>query len=262
MERLTFRALELVGLLVAVAFGTGFSGSIAKETAPRGDPCEPGPARPDVTAIGNMRLRDLYCTAVRSIPRDVRVIIEARATREDEVKWSSADTDFALQAAASALDATPPDWRSYRCCLFIARTGMQRDPRWTEIYRKALALPRNEKIAEDHAFGLRETLYMLGQLNSAKAAAILLEATTADFWGAPFVGQTLGAHAKESLVHLRSVALGALGLCDASIALPILEKLAHQYPNTTPVSKPSSEYEFEDGAGYQIQSLIATVAPR
>lgn len=139
---------------------------------------------------------------------------------------------------------------------------MQRDPRWVSIYQKALTSSRREKVALDHGEALHETLWMLGQANSAEAAALLVQASQAAFWGAPFAAQTLGAGTKDTLVHLRSVAVAALGLMDAEISLPILQTMADQYPNKQPVTKLSSECEFEDGAGYQIQKLINEINAR
>lgn len=254
------RAIAMLPTAVAVLAVTVIAGCTAKDTAPRGDPCLPGPSRPDVTAVTDARLAELYCTAARSVSLDISYLMDQRPTPSDQLSWSAADVDYVVAKAAQAVDTA--DWPAYRCCLFTARTGMQRDPQWVPIYQKALTSPRREKVALDHGYALNETLRMLGQANSAEAAALLVQASQAAFWGAPFAGQVLGAGTKDTLVHLRSVAVSALGLMDAEISLPILQTMADQYPNKQPVAKPSSEYEFEDGAGYQIQKLINEINAR
>ena len=122
----------------------------------------------------------------------------------------------------------------------------------------ALKAPRlSEKMATSHGRALTDSLEALGENNTDDAVALLLNCTTKEFWGAgPMRSIALRTKTRESVIMLRILALVARAKAEPELALPALEQLAALYPDISPGSKPTDEYEFEDGIGYTIGECI------
>ena len=169
-----------------------------------------------------------------------------------------------LEDGASILSAEIPDWAAYRNVIH----QLMRAPRdlhgVADLARAALTAPRAEKITAEHGRALLETLDLLGRNDTRESAELLKEALTAEFWGAwPLRSEVLRANDQYAAVQFMRVrSLKALTQLDAALALPALEKLATAYPNKEPKSAPTSEWSFDENAGFMIDQAIYDVRER
>lgn len=256
-----FVTVKWIAVIILFLIGNSFLGcrEIHTEKMSKLDPCNHHLC-PDMNCLPSEYLKDLYCASVRAMPRFMPRLLWESSMPGDNLDWDEKDVALILDTADEALTMIPPDWTVFRCCLYLARTGMQHDPRWLPIYEQALYLPRGEKISNDHGRALKDVLALIAHLDTEEAATILEMATTDVFWGeTPFRSLVLSTNPDASRAKLRYFALTSMPLLSPEHALPILERLSKQYPNKGPGHSLEQDFRFEDFAGYVIEKQICEI---
>jgi hypothetical protein len=217
--------------------------------------------------VHDARLRELYETTVpplRSIEAEHQGSARIRARNQFiATPKSPEDRVFLIKTASAALDADPPDWNAYRVAIWAMKAGMGQDSRIVELARRALSMPRGGMMSDDHGRALEDTLSLLTAQRTAEAVALLEACVAREFWGAdPMRSVVLRTETEPALAKLRTWAVEGIAAAPGELALPALERLQAQYPDSTPKSAPEASYRFEMGAGYQIASKLYEVRRR
>lgn len=243
--------------------------ALADSPIPYRPPNEPRKGDPDLSSVSDERLRRIYTETINGI-RSAEIPIDQGGYRMDfdtQQRFISQpkikeDIDYVIQAAHDALGATPPDWSSYRVVLWAAKAGMQEDSRLVELCRAALQKERSEKLSNEHAYALIDSLRTLGHNNSPEAIELLFNCTTEEFWGdQPLRTPILNVNTSTSIRLLRTGAVTAISFSHASLSLPVLEQLADLYPESGRVSF-RGDYTFEESIGFPIRQHIWEVKKR
>lgn len=220
---------------------------------------------PNLEAFDDPVLAEIY----RSTMVGIRTIAQqpvgperdqAMATFRETPK-SAEEIDHIVASASEAVNLG--QWDRYRAALWSTQAGVDMEPRLVALSRQALEAPRGEKLSDAQGLAIMDTLEFLGRSPCQEAAALLNEAVTAAFWGEdPMRSRMLRTETIHSITMVRSLAIANLGRLPASLSLPLLEKLAKQYPDISAKSVPSDQYRFEMGAGYAIAEAIYNVKKR
>ena len=213
--------------------------------------------------------RLVRCMRPVSTPGHVPTDAEKRQWREYcDSRIGEGGTDWAClrSSALAALDEKPVNWDMYRAAVLVAgavayneeyeKSGM------VEPARRALTAARGEKMSDAQGRALLDTMTMLGKCYGEASARLLRECVRLEFWGdAPMRSLVTGTETEQSLTMLRTRAVHELqNLRDKG--LPFLMELQKEYPDTSPVRKPRSEYRFEDGIGLIIKNAIDEIRSR
>lgn len=198
------------------------------------------------------------------------------ATAEEKRQWrdyqdmrsreNGTDWECLRNGANAALDESPPNWDAYRAAILVAKevrfnehntkSGM------VEVCRRALQARRGEKMSDAQGRAVTDTLEFLGNCYGDDSAKLLRECVRLEFWGdAPMRSRITGTETEKSLIMVRTTAIRQLGRLGDK-GLPFLIELQKEYPDTTPVTVPSSEYRFEMGAGHIIKRCIDEIKSR
>lgn len=256
--------------LCVILLGVGLSWMISVESADALRMRNVGPpyaTDPDPARVEDARLRELYEATVpqlRAIEAEHQGSARIR-TRNQFIATPKPveDRAFLIEAASAALNTGPPDWNAYRVAIWAMKAGMGQDSRIVELARRALTMPRGEKMSDDHGRALEDTLSLLTAQRTAEAVMLLEACVAREFWGAdPMRSSVLRTETEPALAKLLTWAVEGIAAAPAELALPTLERLQAQYPDTTPQSAPEASYRFEMGAGYQIASKLYEVRRR
>lgn len=220
---------------------------------------------PDLEAFDDARLEELYLATtvgIRTIEYQFRgseyqqVLGDFRATPK-----SAEDLDYIVAAAREAVALG--EWDRYRAALWCTEAGVGLELRLVTLAREMLQVPRGEKLSDARGLAIKDTLAFLGRSPCIEAAALLNEAITQEFWGPdPMRSRMLGPETEQSLTIVRHQALANLGCLPSAFSLPLLEKLAQQYPNKSFEPIRSDLYRFEMGAGRCVAEKIYNVKHR
>lgn len=177
---------------------------------------------------------------------------------------STQDATYLINATHSALDDNPVDWNKYRVAIWAMKAGMQGDTRVVELTRKALRMPRGEKISDAQGYAILETLALLGFLDCKEAIDFLLECTTAEFWGPdPIRSRVIRSPTTaEGIRILRYKALEAISRARGELSLPALEELWYVYTDYGTEPWGDENIPFEWGARRIIEEHIEEVYQR
>ncbi|HOH51473.1 MAG TPA: hypothetical protein PLI98_12105 [Candidatus Hydrogenedentes bacterium] len=158
------------------------------------------------------------------------------------------------------------NWDMYRAAVLVAGAVAYNEEYekggMVEPARRALTAARGEKMSDAQGRALLDTMTMLGKCYGEASARLLRECVRREFWGdAPMRSLVTGTETDQSLTMLRTRAVHELqNLRDKG--LPFLMELQKEYPDTSPVTKPRSEYRFEDGIGLIIKNAIDEIRSR
>lgn len=223
------------------------------------------PGDPDLAAFEDPGLEELYLATtvgLRTIGHRLRGA-EFQQAMDNFRTMAKAAEDIEYIVAAAQEAAALGQWDRYRAALWCTETGVGLELRLVTLARKVLQAPREEKLSDARGLAIKDTLAFLGRSPCPEAAALLNEAITVEFWGSdPMRSRMLATETEQSLTIVRHQALANLGCLPSSLSLPLLEKLAQQYPNKSFEPIRSDLYRFEMGAGRCVAEKIYNVKHR
>lgn len=194
------------------------------------DPEVPWEGDPDISALKDERLKEIWETVVKRYRR-INPMASPPGGMWQEPLSKDADTqEYLITSLDKALHTEPIDWNTVYTAVLLLLGGIEADPRIPELARYIYQLPRPMKMSDPHGRAYSQMLKVLQLQQSAESAVVLCDAVNKTFWGNTPYHDRPKQSTDEAVYCMRNVALSSLASISPSISIPLLEKLAQKYP--------------------------------
>ena len=212
------------------------------------DPEAPWEGDPDISALKDERLREIWENVVKRYRRTNPMASPPGGMWQEPLSKDVDTQEYLITSLDNTLHADPIDWNTVYTTVLLLLGGIEPDPRIPELARYMYQLPRPMKMSDPHGRAYVEMLFVLSLQQSVDAASVLSDAVVKSFWGNTPYHDRPKESTEEAVYRMRNVALSRLASISPNISIPLLETLAHKYPYVQ--QKYSKDFvlesEFED----------------
>ena len=194
------------------------------------DPEVPWEGDPDIGALQDERLKEIWETVVKSYRRTNPYASPAGSMSDEPLPKDAETQEYLITTLDKALHAEPIDWNTVYTAILLLLGGIEPDPRIPELARYMYQLPRPMKMSDPHGRAYSQMLHVLELQEDTASAAVLRDAVNKSFWGDYPYHDRPKRSTEEAVYSKRVVALACLGRMAPDINIPFLEELARKYP--------------------------------
>ena len=194
------------------------------------DPEVPWEGDPDIGALQDERLKEIWETVVKSYRRTNPYASPAGSMSDEPLPKDAETQEYLITTLDKALHAEPIDWNTVYTAILLLLGGIEPDPRIPELARYMYQLPRPMKMSDPHGRAYSQMLHVLELQEDTASAAVLRDAVNKSFWGDYPYHDRPKRSKEEAVYSKRVVALACLSRMPPDICIPLLETLSKQYP--------------------------------
>jgi len=194
------------------------------------DPEVPWVGDPDIGALQDERLKEIWETVVKSYRRTNPYASPAGSMSDEPLPKDAETQEYLITTLDKALHAEPIDWNTVYTAVLLLLGGIEPDPRIPELARYMYQLPRPMKMSDPHGRAYVQMLNVLKLQQCVESATVLRDAVNKSFWGDYPYHDRPKQSTEEAIYTKREYALGCLGEMSPAICIPLLETLSKQYP--------------------------------
>ena len=194
------------------------------------DPEAPWEGDPDISALKDERLREIWENVVKRYRRTNPMASPPGGMWQEPLSKDVDTQEYLITSLDNTLHADPIDWNTVYTTVLLLLGGIEPDPRIPELARYMYQLPRPMKMSDPHGRAYSQMLHVLELQEDTASAAVLRDAVNKSFWGDYPYHDRPKRSTEEAVYSKRVVALACLSRMSPDICIPLLETLSKQYP--------------------------------
>lgn len=209
----------------------------ASRVIPPRDPDVPWYGDPNITSIDDEKILDLWKKSVitcrRMNPQAGDLFISMIRTDEyTSIKLDEKEQNYLIDKLEVLLNQQEIDWNYVLVVMVIMQTDIEVNLRIPQIANKLFKMPRPIIMSRNHCFSFLLMTQILRLQGSIEAAELFFSMAHKDYWGeTPMLSECFSKNNTTlSITQMQVNAVRGLSALTPDIGIPLLEKLADEYP--------------------------------